>query len=165
MSGLARGIDTGALTGALDSGGSVVGVIGTPINQAYPPENSKLQEKIAKEHLLISQVPFFRYEEEPYIAHRKYFPERNATMSALSYATIIVEASDKSGTLTQARACFQQKRPLFILDSCFKNPNIKWPKLYEKRGAFRVRNVDDILEHLLNIQVLGQDNLWENFGT
>ena len=58
------------------------------------------------------------------------------------------------------------KRSWFpILLLLFKNPNIKWPKLYEKRGAFRVRNVDDILEHLLNIQVLGQDNLWENFGT
>jgi DNA processing protein len=69
-------------------------------------------------------------------------------MSALSEATIIVEASNTSGTLTQARAALQQGRKLFILESCFKDPARTWPGYYKKQGAIRVRDYDDIRMHL-----------------
>ena len=69
-------------------------------------------------------------------------------MAALSEATIIVEASDRSGTLTQARACLQQGKKLFILESCFENSSITWPATYEERGAIRVRDFDDIVRKL-----------------
>ena len=69
-------------------------------------------------------------------------------MSALTDATIIIEAGDTSSTLIQARAALKQKRKLFILDSCFKNPNISWQSKYEKRGAIRVKNYEDIIDHL-----------------
>ena len=69
-------------------------------------------------------------------------------MAAISEATIIVEASETSGTLTQARACIQQGKKLFILDSCFKNTNVTWPAYYLKLGAIRVSSTDDILENL-----------------
>ncbi len=65
-------------------------------------------------------------------------------MSALTEATVIVEASDTSGTLTQARAALHQGRKLFILDSCFDKPDITWPASYEKKGAIRVRSMTDI---------------------
>jgi DNA processing protein len=65
-------------------------------------------------------------------------------MSALSEGTIIVEASDTSGTLTQARAALQQGRKLFILDFCFENPDITWPHKFAERGAIRVKTADDI---------------------
>jgi len=148
VSGLALGIDTIALKTAIESRGQVVGVIGTPIDQYYPPENKLMQDEIAKYHLLISQVPFYRYSIEPFKSKKYYFPQRNETMSALSEATIIVEASDTSGTLTQARAAIQQGRKLFILNSCFENPNIKWPRTFEERGAIRVRHIEEILSHL-----------------
>ncbi|WOO43124.1 DNA-processing protein DprA [Rubellicoccus peritrichatus] len=148
VSGLARGVDTAAMTSAIRSGGNVVGVIGTPIDSFYPKENKKLQEYVATHNLLISQVPFLRYSMQDYRINRFYFPERNETMSALSEATIIVEASDKSGTLTQARAALKQGRKLFILNSCFENPRITWPAKYEKRGAIRVKSVDEIVERL-----------------
>lgn len=148
VSGLALGIDTVAMTTAIKSKGNTIGVIGTPIDRYYPKENKELQDKIAKDYLLISQVPFYRYEKEHIKAQRLYFPQRNTTMSALSKATIIIEASDTSGTLTQARACIEQGRKLFILDSCFKNSNITWPKNYEAKGAIRVKNIDDILNVL-----------------
>jgi DNA processing protein len=148
ISGLATGIDTAAMTAAIEVGGRVVGVIGTPINESYPKENRDLQECVARRHLLLSQVPFYRYATEPFSAKRRYFPERNETMAALSQATIIVEASDKSGTLTQARACFQQGRKLFILNSCFERGDIEWPHTYESRGAIRVRDFDDIIREL-----------------
>ena len=150
ISGLAQGIDNAGLESALSSGGMVIGVIGTPINQYYPKptENNHLQDRIAKGHLLISQVPFYRYDHEHFRARKHYFPRRNATMSAISEATVIVEASERSGTLTQARAAIQQQRPLFILNSCFENKAITWPKAYEKKGAIRVRTTKDILDHL-----------------
>ncbi|MDH8206440.1 DNA-processing protein DprA, partial [Klebsiella pneumoniae] len=77
-----------------------------------------------------SQVPFQRYLDQDYRSNRIFFPERNITMSALTKATIIVEASDTSGTLTQARAALAQGRKLFILESCFQNPSISWPAKY-----------------------------------
>ncbi len=69
-------------------------------------------------------------------------------MAAISQGTIIVEASDTSGSLTQARACIQQGKKLFILDSCFKNKAITWPEHYLKLGAIRVKTIDDILTNL-----------------
>ncbi len=148
VSGLAKGVDTAALTSAIKSGGKTIAVIGTPIDKYYPKENVDLQKFIAEDNLLISQVPFYRYEIEPFTSHKHYFPRRNATMAAISEATVIVEASDTSGTLTQARACIQQGKKLFILDSCFKNNNITWPSHYEKLGAIRVSSTDDILTNL-----------------
>ena len=148
VSGLAKGIDTAAMKATIKAGGRTIGVIGTPLNECYPKENELLQEQVAKEHLLISQVPFYRYLKEPFKARRRYFPQRNETMAAISEATIIVEASDKSGSLTQARACMQQCRKLFILNSCFDRTDISWPHYYLDRGAIRVRTIDDVLSTL-----------------
>lgn len=148
VSGLALGVDTAALATAIASKGKVIGVIGTPIDQYYPKENKGLQDQIAEKHLLISQVPFYRYEKEPFKNKRLYFPQRNETMSALSSATIIVEASDTSGTLTQARAALSQGRKLFILNSCFENKNISWPHHFEEKGAIRVRSLMDIFDNV-----------------
>ncbi len=153
VSGLAKGIDTEAMEEAIECDGRVIGVIGTPITEYYPKENKELQDKVAKNHLLISQVPFYRYRTEPFKYRSRYFPQRNATMAALSLGTVIVEASDKSGSLTQARACMQQGRKLFILNSCFENDKIQWPSTYEKRGAIKVtgQGIDDILMHLPSV--------------
>jgi DNA processing protein len=150
VSGLAEGVDTVAMETAIKCKMNVIGVIGTPIDEYYPQANKNLQEEIAIKHLLFSQVPFYKYYTQPFITKRIYFPERDTTMAALSLATIIVEASDTSGTLFQARACMEQKRPLFILNSCFENPAITWPHKYEKEGAIRVKNIDDIITHLKN---------------
>lgn len=144
VSGLATGIDTEAHKTAIELGGETIAVIGTPINQYYPKENREIQDRIAEKYLLISQVPFFRYSQQDYRVNRGFFPERNKTMSALTEGTVIVEASDTSGTLIQARAALEQGRKLYILDSCFKNPRITWPKRFEERGAIRVKDYDDI---------------------
>lgn len=144
VSGLATGIDSAAHNAAIEAGGVTIGVIGTPLGEFYPKENRALQELIAREHLLISQVPVIRYSEEPFRNKRQYFPERNATMSALTEGTIIVEAAETSGTLTQARAALHQGRKLFILDSCFQRTDITWPARFEAKGAIRVREPEDI---------------------
>lgn len=148
VSGLAKGIDTYAHMAAVANNGVTIGVIGTPITDAYPRENKGLQEHIAKHHLLISQIPILRYHAQNFKINRFFFPERNITMSAISDATVIIEAGETSGTLVQARAALKQGRKLFILDSCFQNKNITWPAKYEEKGAIRVRTEDDILSAL-----------------
>lgn len=126
VSGIAKGIDTEAHRTALHHGGRTIGVLGTPLTHASPAENAALQAEIAERFLLVSQVPVLRYLERP-ADRRKFFPERNVTMSALTDATIIVEAGDTSGTVHLARAALQQGRKLFIPDSCFRNPALRWP--------------------------------------
>lgn len=148
VSGLARGIDAIAHQTAIDAGGMTVGVIGTPLSHNYPNENKDLQQRIAQEYLLISQVPIIRYSHQHPAQNRLFFPERNITMSALTQATVIVEAGETSGTLVQARAALAQGRKLFILDSCFKNDHITWPAKFEEKGAIRVRDYGDLRQHL-----------------
>jgi DNA processing protein len=143
-SGLAKGVDTVAHTTAIEAGGRTVAVLGTPITESYPDENAALQERIASEFLIVSQVPILRHKHQTYHSNRMFFPERNVTMSALTDATIIVEAGETSGTLTQARAALAQNRKLFILDSCFLNSSLTWPARFEKLGAIRVREYADI---------------------
>lgn len=144
VSGLAYGIDTAAHTAALESKGRTVAVIGTPLGVYYPRDNTELQKRIAREFLLISQVPVLRYAKQAVPHNRLFFPERNITMSAMTEATIIVEAGETSGTLTQARAALHQGRKLFILDSCFRRKDITWPATFEARGAIRIKSMEDI---------------------
>lgn len=150
VSGLAAGIDTVAHVTAIENRAPTIAVIGTPISEAYPKQNKLLQEYIAQRHLLISQVPVCRYSDQDFRTNRLFFPERNITMSALTEATIIVEASDTSGTLVQARGALKQNRKLFILDSCFHRDGLKWPAQYEAQGAVRVKGYGDIRRHLFD---------------
>lgn len=148
VSGLAKGIDRVAHQTAIGEGGRTIAVIGTPLNHSYPAENRELQETIANDFLLISQVPVKRWQNQGPKQNRIFFPERNITMSALTEGTIIVEAGETSGTLVQARHALKQGRKLFILDSCFKNPSITWPHRFAEEGAIRVREYADIQRHL-----------------
>lgn len=144
VSGLAKGIDIAAHKAAIERGGKTIAVIGTPLGVKYPREHASLQDEIARRFLLISQVPVLRYSKQAVPQNRLFFPERNVTMSALTEGTIIVEAGETSGTLTQARAALHQGRKLFILDSCFHRKDITWPARFADEGAIRVRSSDDI---------------------
>ena len=142
VSGLASGIDTVAHETALDAGGATIAVMGTPLNKQYPSENKKLREKLAKDYLVLTQFPVGA-KTQPF-----FFTERNKIMSAITEATIIVEAGKSSGTMTQARAALHQGRKLFILDNCFERSDLTWPKRFEELGAIRVREYQDIKESL-----------------
>ena len=147
VSGLAAGIDTIAHKTAIASDAPTIAVIGTPLSNVYPKTNADLQAEIARNHLLISQVPVCRYSDQDWRSNRGFFPERNITMSALTEATVIVEAGETSGTLIQARHALKQKRKLFILDSCFQT-GLHWPNTYAAKGAIRVSKFDEIMAHL-----------------
>lgn len=144
VSGLAKGIDTTAHKTAIEAGGQTVAVLGTPITEFYPEQNRDLQRRIGDEFLVISQVPIVRYGSQTAHLNRLFFPERNVTMSALTEATVIVEAGNTSGTLVQGRHALQQGRKLFILDSCFQNPSLTWPTKFVERGAVRISDFDEI---------------------
>ena len=125
VSGLARGVDTEALTAAIGAGGRVVAVIGTPVDKAYPAENRRLQELIYREHLLISQF------EPGGRTFQSHFPQRNRLMAALTDASAIVEAGETSGTLHQATECVRLGRWLFIGRSVMEKPGLRWPSKFE----------------------------------
>jgi DNA processing protein len=148
VSGLAEGVDTAAHEAAIEFGGKTIAVIGTPITEVYPKSNIQLCNEIVNNHLLVSQVPVLRYSSQDWRTNRGFFPERNKTMSALTKASVIVEASETSGTLIQARAAFYQNRELFILASCFENSAITWPQRFANKGAHRVDNIENIISVL-----------------
>jgi DNA processing protein len=148
VSGLAAGIDSAAHTAAIEANGRTIAVIGTPLSMVYPKENARLQHELAEKHLVISQVPVVSYPDMKFTKKRMFFPERNVTMSALTEATIIVEAGETSGTLTQARASIEQGRKLFILNNCFEKKELTWPEKFAAQGAIRVRSMGDILDNL-----------------
>lgn len=129
VSGLAEGIDTAVHTASIEMVGKTVAVIGTPLNQNYPRQNSALQEDIAREHLLISQFSNHT------TSMPKNFILRNKTMALISDATVIVEAGEKSGTIHQGWEAIRLGRPLFLMESLANNPHMSWPKELIKYGA------------------------------
>ena len=143
VSGLAKGVDTDALDAAIEAGGRVIAVIGTPIDEAYPAENKRLQECIYRNHLLISQF-------EP--GRRVFpsnFPERNKLMAAISDATAIIEAGETSGTLHQAAECVRLRRWLFIARSVMEDQSLHWPDRFRNEPTVRtLTNTADILSVL-----------------
>lgn len=126
VSGLAYGVDTIAHETAIQHGGDTIAVIGTPIDKASPSENAHLQERIYREHLLISR---FAVGEKTF---RSSFPLRNRLMAILSDCTIVMEASDTSGTLHQAAECTKLGRWLFIAKSVVDDRTLSWPKKFLK---------------------------------
>lgn len=124
VSGLAKGVDAAAHNATIEAGGHTVAVIGTSVQKAYPAENKLLQETIYRDHLLVSP---FREEE---VVQKHFFPRRNRVMAALSDATVIIEASDTSGTLHQAAECVRLGRWLFIARSLLEDSSVTWPKKF-----------------------------------
>ncbi len=108
VSGLAAGIDTAAHTAALGAGGRTVAVIGTGIRRVYPRQNARLQETIAARGLVISQ---FWPDDPPADGS---FLARNAVMSGYSLATVVIEASARSGASAQARLALAQGRGVLL---------------------------------------------------
>src|SRR5437879_3348576 len=94
---------------------------------------SCLQERIYREHLLTSQFAPGK------MVFQSNFPERNRLMAAISDATVIVEASDTSGSLHQAAECVHLGRWLFIAKSLAENPSFRWPKDFAQYPSSRSR--------------------------
>lgn len=152
VSGLAAGIDTAALSGALSAGGRAVAVIGTGLRRSYPKENANLQERIGRVGLVMSQ---FLPDAPP---TKVSFPMRNAVMSGYSAATVIVEAPYRSGARMQARLALEHGRRVFLLESLLAND---WARAYAERpNTVVVRSVSDVIGHLESALAVDQDLVW-----
>lgn len=138
VSGLARGIDGAAHRGAIAAGGSTIAVLGTPLDQVYPREHADLQFAIMERHLAISQFP------NGSSIFKSNFVVRNRTMALVVNASVIVEAGEGSGSLSQGWEALRLGRPLFLLKSIVENDALKWPREMLEYGA----------------EVLGNDN-WD----
>lgn len=142
VSGLARGIDRAAHEGCLVAGGRTVAVLGTPLDTAYPREHAPLQELIGEVGAVVSQFcPGFP-------VRRHFFPMRNATMSGLTLGTVVVEASETSGALIQAKKALEQGRKLFVPRSAVDNPALSWPRRFVEKGAVVFETFDELVSAL-----------------
>ncbi len=142
VSGLAEGIDTAAHRSAIHHGGRTIAVIGTSLDGAYPPSNIELQQQIARDHLLISQFASGR----PVL--RQNFVIRNRTMALISDASVIVEAGEGSGSLSQGWEALRLGRPLFLMKSVVENAGLTWPAEMLDYGARVLTEPEEVLDSL-----------------
>jgi len=142
VSGLARGIDSAAHVAAMDGGGKTIAVLGTPLDRAYPPENRELQNTIMRDHWAISQFA------PSHSTLPRDFILRNRTMALISNASVIVQAGETSGSLSQGWEALRLGRPLYIWKSLMENQTLKWPKEMVRYGAVKLNNPKAILECL-----------------
>ena len=138
VSGLARGVDTAAHIGSIETG--TIGVIAGGIDVVYPPENAALQERIASEGLLIAEQPPGT---EPRARH---FPYRNRIIAGLSLGTVVVEAAPKSGSLITARLAGELGREVMAVPGSPLDPRAQGCNGLIRDGATLVQSAVDVLE-------------------
>ena len=139
VSGLARGIDSAALRGALRGGGTVTAVLGNGLDVVYPRENRYLYEDIAASGALLSEYPPGTPPEG------RHFPVRNRIMSGLSLATLVVEAPERSGALITAGTALEQGRDVFAVPGPIDAPASVGCNRLIRDGAGLVTDAWDIL--------------------
>jgi DNA processing protein len=142
VSGLARGIDSAAHRGCLEAPGPTIAVLGCGIDVVYPREHHQLSRQIAGEGLLISEFP-------PGTSPApQNFPVRNRIISGLALGTLIVEASEYSGSLITARLAMEQNREVLAIPGNLTSPQSFGPNYLIKQGAKLVQVWRDIVEEL-----------------
>ncbi len=145
VSGMARGIDTAAHTGALMAKGKTIAVLGSGLEKIYPQENLSLFHQIAEHGAVITE---FSLSAEPEAHH---FPLRNRIISGISLGTVIVEATRRSGSLITARLAAEQGREVFAVPGSIRSFKSTGTHSLIKQGAKLVENAQDILDELSNI--------------
>lgn len=142
VSGLARGIDAAAHSGALEADGRTIAVLSSGVAEIYPPQHQELAERIAENGVLISEMP-------PGAKPKKgMFPQRNRLISGLSLGTIVIEAAERSGALITARLAGEQGREVFALPGLVTAPNARGCHRLIKDGAHLIQDPEDVLEEL-----------------
>jgi DNA processing protein len=138
VSGLARGIDTEAHRGSIDSG--TIGVIASGIDIAFPPENRDLQAQVASQGLLVTEHP---PGVQPLARH---FPARNRIIAGLALGTVVVEAAPKSGSLITARLAGEAGREVMAVPGSPLDPRAQGCNSLIREGAILIQNGADIME-------------------
>jgi DNA processing protein len=142
VSGLARGVDSAAHRGCLRERGRTIAVLGSGVDRVYPPEHADLASEIAKDGLVLAELAAGA---APLPDH---FPLRNRIISGISLATIVVEASEQSGSLITARCALEQGRDVMVVPGSVLSGRNRGSHALLKDGAKVVERAEDILQEL-----------------
>ncbi len=140
ISGLAAGIDSMAMTGALTQGKPAVGVLGCGADVVYPPRNENLFADVAARGCILTEYP-------PGTPPQGYhFPRRNRIISGLSCGVLVVEAPEKSGALITAQYALDQGRDVFTVPGNIDVPSCVGSNRLLREGAVAVSSGWEIME-------------------
>ena len=142
VSGLARGIDGAAHASALQAGGRTVAVLGSGVERPYPPEHEELYRRISEHGAVLSEFPVGT---RPMAFN---FPARNRLISGLSLGVVVVEATEKSGSLITAALALEQGREIFAVPGEAGASRSRGAHRLIREGAKLVETVDDIVEEI-----------------
>jgi DNA processing protein len=142
ISGLARGVDTAAHRGALAAGGRTVAVLGSGLDELYPPENRELAREVARAGAVVSQFPMGA---PPLPAH---FPIRNRVIAGLALGTVVVEAAERSGALITARLAGELGREVYAVPGNVSSAVSEGANRLIQDGAKLLRSWEDVVAEL-----------------
>ncbi|MDP9056898.1 MAG: DNA-processing protein DprA [Pseudomonadota bacterium] len=163
VSGLARGIDAAAHRGALGSrvsvaagGGGTIAVIASGIDVVYPPDHAELQDEIAEQGLLLTEMPPGT---EPIARH---FPARNRIIAGIAEGTLVLEAAPKSGSLITARLAGELGREVMAVPGSPLDPRSHGCNQLIRDGAVLVQRAEDVIELLTSFRGVPRSHLRED---
>lgn len=142
VSGMARGIDGVAHQSALQAGGRTIAVLGSGVERAYPAEHDMLYQRICENGAVVSELPIGT---RPMAFN---FPARNRLISGLSLGVVVVEATEKSGSLITATLAVEQGREVFAVPGEVGSSRSRGAHRLIRQGAKLVESVDDIIEEI-----------------
>jgi DNA processing protein len=141
VSGLARGVDAAAHDAALRAGGRTVAVLGSGIDVVYPSEHHRLHMRIAKTGAVVSEYPMGTQPDADN------FPARNRIISGLALGTVVVEATERSGSLITAHYAVEQGREVFAVPGPV-GARTRGTHQLLRQGAALAEGADDVLREI-----------------
>jgi len=143
VSGLAKGIDTGAHHGALDAGGKTIAVLGTNVETIYPKENLDLAVDITKSGALLSETSSLQK------TRRSSFIQRNRIISGISKSLLAIESGSTRGTLWQVKLAISQGCNVFVLNpGNYEKSSVEGFKKFKKLGAVTFSSSEEVINYL-----------------